>query len=188
MTREEIQLMVAIFEAEDTAGQALEKLKQAQKAHTLAVAAAAVVCRDQQGKLEINETADPGGRRGALVGGMIGAAIGLLGGPVGAIVAGAAGAAVGGVIAWVIDSGIPDPSLRAIGQSLMPGNSAVVVIEDERWQGHAAQLMTAAGGRVLTGSLTSVIARQLELPETSLAESVVEPAASSPAGLDRDPS
>lgn len=164
MTNEVGRLLVAIFLDQAAAEQALEALKVARKARSSTVQALATVFRDEGGELQIKETADPGAPRGALAGGLIGAVIGLLGGPGGAIVAGAAGALVGGVTAMIIDSGIPDQSLDVIGQSLLPGDWAIVAIVDGAWQDQAKELMSTAGARVLTGSLISVLAEQLRLP------------------------
>jgi uncharacterized membrane protein len=164
MTDEFGHLLVAIFEDEDAVEAALAALKEARKTQVPAVQALATVSRGEDGELQIKETADPGGPRGALAGGLIGALIGLLGGPGGAIVAGAAGALVGGVTARIIDSGIPDHSLTIIGQSLLAGDVAIVLIVDEAWRDQTEALMVSAGARVMTGSLTSVIAEQLQLP------------------------
>lgn len=167
MTDELGRLLVAIFDNANLAEEALETLRQADAPLASAVQAAATVIRDRDGVLAIKETADPGGSRGALAGGLVGAVIGLLGGPGGAIVAGAAGALVGGLTAKIIDSGIPDHSLELIGQSLLPGDSAVVIIVDDALREQTSHFMASLGARVLTGSLISVIAEQLQLPPTA---------------------
>jgi uncharacterized membrane protein len=167
MTTDPLQLLLAVFEEEDMAGRALKALKQAKKSHNITLKAAAVVWRDEDNEMHIEETADPDGPRGALAGGALGAVIGLVGGPGTAIVGGAAGALVGGLTAEVIDSGIPDRSLQVIGQSLKPGTSAVVAIIDDEWAAQTEQILAKAGARVLTGTLQAVIAEQLQLPPTA---------------------
>jgi len=164
MAHEPLQLIVAVFEEENAAGLALDKLKQAQKAHIVRLESSAVVRRREDNQLEIKEESDPGGRRGALAGAVMGAVIGLLGGPGGAIVAGAAGAIIGGVTAEVVDTGIPDDDLQIIGQSLLPGHSAVVLIVGSQWRDQARRLLADDGVRVFSGNLTAIIAEQLELP------------------------
>ena len=169
MTEEPLQLQVAIFQGEAAARRARDELRQARKAHIITVRAMARVWRDEDGQLQIKESSDPDGRRGALAGGIIGAIIGLLGGPGGVLVAGAAGALVGGLTAKIIDSGVPDPNLQVIGQSLLPGDSAVVVIVDDQWRDQTHRILRSAGGRLLSGTLTSVVAEQLELPPKTYA-------------------
>ena len=107
MSEVPIQLIVAAFQDEKAADNALKELKSAQRQHLIDIQDAAVIRRDEKNKLHIKETADPGGGKGAAAGGAIGAVIGLIGGPAGVVVGAAVGAAVGGVTAKVIDSGIP---------------------------------------------------------------------------------
>ncbi len=93
-----IQLIVAAFKEEKAAKQALKELKQAQREKMIKIEAAAVLRKDQKGKLHIKETADMGGGKGAALGGVAGAAIGLIAGPA-LLVPAAVGALVGGLAA-----------------------------------------------------------------------------------------
>ncbi len=76
-----VQLIVAAFQEEAAADQALKELKSAQKQKLIDIQDAAVIRRDEKNKLHIKETADPGGGKGAAAGGAIGAVIGLIAGP-----------------------------------------------------------------------------------------------------------
>lgn len=157
-----IQLIVAAFQDEDAADQALKDLKAAQKQKLIDIQDAAVIRRDENNKLHIKETADPGGGKGAAAGGAIGAVIGLIGGPAGVVVGAAAGALVGGVTAKVIDSGIPDYRLEQIGDGLKPGTSAIVGIIELRWVEEVEKQLAEAGADVLTEALRNDISQQLE--------------------------
>ncbi|MGD8585511.1 MAG: hypothetical protein PVJ75_09185, partial [Chloroflexota bacterium] len=75
MTDEFGHLLVAIFEDDYAVEAALAALKEARKTQVPAVQALATVSRGEDGELQIKETADPGGPRGALAGGLIGALI-----------------------------------------------------------------------------------------------------------------
>ncbi len=161
MSEAPIQLIVAAFQDEDAADQALKELKRAQKQKLIDIQDAAIIRRDENDKLHIKETADPGGGRGAAAGGTIGAIIGLIGGPAGVVVGASAGALVGGVTAKVIDSGIPDERLKEIGQGLQTGTSAIVAIIQHRWVDDVQRLLQQAGADVLTEALRSDIADQL---------------------------
>ena len=68
-----IQLIVAAFNEEKAADQALEALRQAKKEKLIGILDAAVIRRDEKNKLHLKETADVGGGKGALAGGMVGA-------------------------------------------------------------------------------------------------------------------
>jgi uncharacterized membrane protein len=155
-------LIVAAFQDEDAADEALKKLKTAQKQKLIDIQDAAVIRRDENNKLHIKETADPGGGRGAAAGGAIGAVIGLIAGPPGVVVGAAAGALVGGVTAKVIDSGIPDDRLKQIGEGLQPGTSAIVAIIEHSWVEDVEKQLTDSGADVLTESIRADIAEQLQ--------------------------
>ena len=81
MSDNPVQLVVAAFKDEGSAKAALKELKQAQKAKVIKIENAAVLRKDEKGKLHIKETHDMGGGKGAVFGGVGGAAIGLIGGP-----------------------------------------------------------------------------------------------------------
>ncbi|HUS94053.1 MAG TPA: DUF1269 domain-containing protein [Patescibacteria group bacterium] len=157
-----IQLIVAAFQDEYAADEALKKLKAAQKKNLIEMQDAAVIRRDEKNKLHIKETADPGGGRGAAAGGAIGAIIGLIAGPPGVVVGAATGALVGGVTARVIDSGIPDDRLKQIGEGLQPGTSAIVAIIEHGWVEGVEKQLAEAGADVLTEQLRVDIADQLQ--------------------------
>jgi uncharacterized membrane protein len=157
-----IQLIVAAFNEEKAADQALEALKQAKKEKLIGILDAAVIRRDEKNKLHLKETADVGGGKGALVGGALGAVLGLIAGPAGLLVGAAAGALTGGVAGKAIDAGIPDDRLKEIGEALKPGTSAIVAIIEHRWVAEIENELAAAGAQVMTEALKADIAAQLE--------------------------
>jgi len=157
-----IQLIVAAFNEEKAADQALEALRQAKKEKLIGILDAAVIRRDEKNKLHLKETADVGGSKGALAGGVLGAVLGLLGGPAGLLVGAAAGAITGGVAGKAIDAGIPDERLKEIGEALKPGTSAIVAIIEHRWVAEIENQLAAAGAQVVTEALKADIAAQLE--------------------------
>ncbi len=100
-----VEVIVAAFQDEKAAKSALKELKQASNDGLIKIENAAVLRKDEKGKLHIKETHDMGGGKGAVLGGVGGAAIGL--------VAGAAlaapvvvGALVGGLVAKLRDFGL----------------------------------------------------------------------------------
>src|SRR5690348_10054251 len=105
-----VQIVAAAFNSPDGAAEALKGLKKAQADGLVTIDNLAVLTKDADGKLEIKEPTDWGGGRGAVVGGVTGAALGLLAGPVGWAVG--LGALVGGLAAKLRDSGFSDARLR----------------------------------------------------------------------------
>lgn len=156
-----VQLIVAAFQDEQAAKQALKALKQAQKEKLIKIDSAAVLRKDEKGKLHIKETADLGGGKGAALGGVAGAAIGLIAGPA-LLVPAAVGALVGGLTAKLRDSGFSDERLKTLGDSLKPGSSAIVAVVEHKWVAEVEKAMAEAGADAMTAALGADIAEQLE--------------------------
>ena len=155
-----VQLIVAAFQDQDGAKQALQELKQAKKDHLIKIENAAVIEKDQKGKVHFKETKDMGGGKGAVIGGVVGGAIGLLFPPAVIATAGV-GALVGGLAAKLSDGGFKDDRLKKIGESLTPGSSAIVAVIDHVWVAQLEQELAEAGADVLTETISADIAAQL---------------------------
>ncbi|HHB90658.1 MAG TPA: DUF1269 domain-containing protein [Anaerolineae bacterium] len=145
-----IHLVVAYFEDEDRARNALETLKDANKQEDLPLDGAALVYRDEEGKVHLRELGDAHAKEGALKGALIGGALGLLFGPLGVIGGGAIGAFYGSIAAEAVDGGVPDEALVQIA-SLLPNNaSAVVALTTEEAARDVEALLASNGGQVVT--------------------------------------
>jgi uncharacterized membrane protein len=161
MSEAPVQLLVAAFKDEKSAGQILKELKQAKRAKLIGIINAAVLRKDQKGKLHITETADIHEGKGATLGGVTGAVIGLLAGPA-LIVPAAVGALVGGLASKLRDSGFSDERLKMIGVGLKPGSSAIVAVVEHKWVEQIQQEMEARGADLFAAALSADIASQLE--------------------------
>lgn len=155
-----VQLLVAAFQDENGAEEALNELKAAKKEHLIKIENAAVIHKDAKGKVHIKETKDMGGGKGAAIGGVVGAAIGILTGGVGLALVGG-GALIGGLAAKLRDGGFKDERLKMLGDSLTPGSSAIVAIVDHVWVAELEKEMQEAGAQVLTEAISADIAAQL---------------------------
>lgn len=162
MTDVPLQIIVAAFQEEDAADGALRALKEAKKEKLISIDNAAVIRKDEDGKLHIKETADMGGGKGAGVGVLVGGAIGLLAGPLGVVAGSALGAAVGGITAKLYDGGFKDERLEQIGASLQPGTSAIVAVIEHRWVKDLERELAEEGADVTTAALAADIAEQLQ--------------------------
>jgi uncharacterized membrane protein len=161
MTDVPVELIVAAFQDEKSADEALKLLKEARKEGLISIQNAAVLRKDEKGKLHIKETADMGGKKGAALGGVAGAAIGLLAGPA-LIVPVAVGALVGGLAAKLRDSGFDDKQLKDISESLKPGSSAIIAVVEHTWVAEVQKAMDQAGAEMIKTELKADIASQLE--------------------------
>ena len=118
-----VQVIVAAFQDEKAAKNALAALKDASKAGLIKIENAAVLSKNEKGKLHIKETQDMGGGKGAAIGGVGGAVIGLIAGTALAVPA-AVGALVGGLTAKLRDTGFSNKRLEAIGEGYGSGPEA----------------------------------------------------------------
>jgi uncharacterized membrane protein len=156
-----VQLIVAAYQDEDGAKNAVAELKKAKKEKLIAIKDAAVLRKDGKGKVHITETADMGGGKGLAFGGVVGGAVGVI---AGAALAGpvAIGALIGGLAAKLRDSGFDDKRLERLGRSLTPGSSALVAVVEHKWVDDIAQELEQAGADLVTAEVARDIADQLE--------------------------
>ena len=92
---------------------------------------AAVVVHTAEGKVTIDETADPSGKKWAKRGAIAGGVVGLIF-PPSIILSAAVGGGAGGVWGKIRDKGFKDDDLKAIGNSMPPGTSAIIAVAEDR--------------------------------------------------------
>jgi uncharacterized membrane protein len=161
MSEAPVQLLVAAFTDEDAADKVFAQLKQAKKEKLIHIQDVAVIKRDMDNKIHINEPKDWKAGKGAGVGAVIGAALGIITGP-GVVLTTAAGAAIGGLAAQLRDAGFPDDQLKQVGEALKPGTSAIVAIIEHTWVADLEQEMQAQGAQVMRQAISEDITKQLE--------------------------
>jgi uncharacterized membrane protein len=155
-----MDVLIAAFPSDAGAKDALHKLEDARKQGIVSIKDAAVLTKDEQNKVRISESADKGFGRGALIGGVAGAAVGVLAGPIGWATLG--GAAIGGLAARLHDGGFPDDRLRRIGDALTPGSSALVAVVEETWLPEAQRLLDQEGVDIAVEAVAGDIAAELD--------------------------
>lgn len=156
-----VQLVIAAFQEERAAKEALGVLKQLKREKLIGIQNAAVLRKDAKGKIHIKETADMGGGKGSVIGGVAGAAIGLIAGPA-LVVPAAVGALVGGLTAKLRDSGFSNKRLETLAESLQPETSAIIAVVEHKWVAQLEKEMAEIGADLITAALQADIATQLE--------------------------
>jgi uncharacterized membrane protein len=161
------ELLVVAFPGENRAGEVLKSLQQLDHDHLIHLKNAAVVVRDDKGKIEIQETHAFDPKQGAIVGALAGGLLGELTGR-NLILGGALGAAGGYVASRIVDSGkiidlgFKDDYLREIADSLTPGTSAIVaIVHFDHADQAVATLKQFSDGRILRQTLPPDVAQQV---------------------------
>jgi len=141
------KIVIASFESPTGAAGALDLLKAA----PVDLGNVALVRRDEDGKVEFNETQDWGIGKSALVG----AIAGLLLPGVGTITLAAGGA----LAAYFVDLGFPDPLLKRMGEGLDANSSMLVALVNASGLVRAGEVIEQAHGKVMgTSSETDLSA------------------------------
>jgi uncharacterized membrane protein len=156
------ELIIAAFNEEEKAGEVLKNLKQLQKEEIIFLVNAAVMTKDEKGKVSLKETQDVGTGKGAIFGAIAGGLLGLIGGPAGVVVGAAAGAATGGVAANRIDMGFPDETLKELQETLNPDSSAIVAIIQHEWVDRVIEELEKEQASLFQQVLKEEIAAQLQ--------------------------
>jgi uncharacterized membrane protein len=147
-------MLVAVFDEEAKAREALRALEALSEADTIRLNASAIVTKSAGGAITVSQTQRPA-PEGTLGATAIGTLVGMLGGPVGLAV-GAATGLVLGATTDVFDLNVERDFLADVERALEPGKSAVVAQIYEEETGPVNERMAALGGVVFRRALTDV--------------------------------
>jgi uncharacterized membrane protein len=143
-------IIVIAFDNVEEAGKVHKTLKSVQSGGYLDLDDAAVVVRDEEGKLHVHDEMDRGVKVGAIGGGLIGLLIVGIFAPVAGIIF---GAIAGGLIGSSFDLGISKKFIKEVQESLEPGTSAIFFIVKDADPNMALAALKPYKGTVLQTSL-----------------------------------
>jgi len=118
-------LVVLTFDDMEQAGQAFEALKKAQSGGHLKIDDAAVIVKNESGKIEIKNQLDTGVKWGAVGGGVLGLMLAGLFFPLAGLAIGVFG---GALVGKALDMGVDKKFVQDVTETLKPGSSALFVI------------------------------------------------------------
>jgi uncharacterized membrane protein len=118
-------LVVLTFDDTVQAEEAYEALKKAKSSGFLKIDDAAVIVKDESGKVDIHNRADTGVKWGAVGGGMLGLLLASVFFPLAGLAIGAAG---GALIGKSLDMGVDKKFVKDVTESLKPGSSALFIM------------------------------------------------------------
>ena len=146
-------LIAITYENEQTGFDALNKLAELQKMQLITLADAAVATKDAKGKVRVKQTLENQvAGSSAAWGGFWGLFIGLL--FLAPIFWGLFGALMGYIIGKTGDVGIDNKFIKEVGDSLDPGESALLMLIVEATQDKVMDAMSEFGGEVYQTSLS----------------------------------
>ncbi|AFY74074.1 putative membrane protein [Synechococcus sp. PCC 7502] len=147
-------LIAVGFKDEFTADQVILELRKLQREHLIDLEDAAIVIRDNEGKVKIKQTQELV-TSGALSGGFWGLLFGLIFfNPLLGWAIGAVGALAGAVSGSLIDIGIDDNFIRDVGKAIEPGTSAIFVLVRKATSDKVLEDLSKFEGKVLKTSLS----------------------------------
>ncbi|MFP5451928.1 MAG: DUF1269 domain-containing protein [Thermoleophilia bacterium] len=125
-----MQLMMIGVKSKDAGLSALDRLADAVAEGTISVDDAALVYRNDTGKVKIHQTHDVSAKGGAMRGGAVGLLVGLVAAPA-VVAATAVGAGAGALIAKARDSGLSEKLMKQMGDLIEGAEAAVFVLADD---------------------------------------------------------
>ena len=148
--------VLAVNFAEDSkAYEALSLIKELDGQGQLELAGAAVVVRDDDGRVEIKDEVGDTGFEGTATGGIIGLIVGILGGPLGVLIGGATGLLIGSLYD-LDDADDTESVLSDISRSVRPGRAALLAQVSEQSPDVVDAAMGRLDGTILRRSLEDV--------------------------------
>ena len=157
----QLELMAAVYKDEEGAKTILDTLEMMHSASNITLADAAIVMKDDDGKLKIKETREvtavKGAKRGAVVTGVLGLIF-----PPALIASVLAGGVIGGAWGRLRDTGIKTGRMKDLGSSLEPGNAAVIALAEPQYVEPITRAMEAYKAEFLRHGFSEEEAAQIE--------------------------
>ena len=156
-----IHLIVAAFDGQSRAEEALQTLKDARDEELIGVQAAVALRKDKEGQIQFKDVGMTPAK-GAVGGVVLGAVIGILTGGTG-LALGALGALIGGLAGRKKrDSQFSVQRVNQIAASLESDSSAVIIAMEAGWVAVVEEELMLLGADVLSTEIPADVAERLE--------------------------
>ena len=126
MSDEPLDVLIAVYLIPDLAQQDFDALVKLVEDKSVTAEGVVLVSKDAEGEVEVVETGDHVGRKGALAGGGVGLVLGLFAPPL--LAATAVGAAVGGLAGKFVKHRVTTGIGDKMDEALPPGSAGVIAI------------------------------------------------------------
>ena len=153
MTDENV--IVVSFGEDRSPYEAFTNLKELDEQGQVSIKGAAVVQREEDGRMITKDSVDTEQLAGTATGGLVGLLVGILGGPFGVLIGGATGLLIGSLYD-MDDTDETESVLAQISSAIHPGQTVVLAEVDEQSDDVVDQAMARLGGTVLRRSVDDV--------------------------------
>ena len=161
MSENAVQLVIAIFESEQSAEETLSALKTDKKEELSGVQAAVAMRKDSNSRIHYKDVGMTPAK-GAVAGVVIGAVIGIATGGAG-LALGALGALLGGVMGRRQREGqIASEQVNQVVASIQPGSSALLTVVEQDAADRFEALLQAEGAHTFLTDISADLAAQLD--------------------------
>src|ERR1700756_3872400 len=148
-------VIVVSFEQDSSVYEAFTNLKELGEQSQVSIKGAAIVQREEDGRIVMKDSAGSERLSGTATGGLIGLLVGILGGPFGVLIGGATGLLIGSLYD-VDDADETESALAQISSAIRQGQTVVPAEVDEQSDEPVDQAMAPLGGTVLRRSVEAV--------------------------------
>ena len=125
---DQLDVLIAVYLIPDLARQDFEAFVKAAEAKTISTEGVALVTKDADGEVQVQETGDHMGRKGLKVGGGVGLAVGLFAPPL--LAATAVGAGLGGLAGKFARKRVQAGIGEKMDDALPPGSAGIIAVHD----------------------------------------------------------
>lgn len=164
MTDETLDVLIAVYLIPELARQDFDALVQLVEDKEVASDGVVLVNKDAEGEVEVVETGDHAGRKGAKVGGGVGLVVGLFAPPL--LAATAIGAAAGGVVGKFAKKRVASGIGEKMDEALPPGSAGVIAVYDHT----QADVVEKALGNAIRSSKAQIDQASAKELKSGLAE------------------
>jgi uncharacterized membrane protein len=145
-------MLAATYPDREHARTILDMLESMRRGQRIKLVDAAMATKDSEGKLQIEETQELTGRKGATRGALIMGSVALFFPP--SIIAGAlAGGAVGAIAGRFHDSGVKNKQLHDLAARLEPGQALIIALTEEESVAVVESALTGYDGTLVIAEI-----------------------------------
>jgi len=161
----QVEAIAAVYADAERAGTILNMLEEMNKANNITLQDAVAVAKDADGKVQITETREVSGGKGAKRGLIAGVVVGVIF-PPSLLVGAVAGGGLGAVWGKLRDTGIKSGKMQELSDKLEPGKAAVIALVEQDSVATVEKAMQGYDGELLKHAFSEAETAHIEEAST----------------------